>query len=362
MSTGPTVSADRVDSLDGVRTIAVVAVMLVHCGAPGADLGWLGVDLFFVLSGFLITTLLVQEHRKHGRISLPKFWGRRFLRLMPASWLYAGALTVAIALHPETLKSHEGWSPSSYVASLWCYFINYLPKGGIWEHQHLSLHLWSLAVEEQFYLVWPLVLGVALRWRRAWLVAWFAVAAVLVRRALGAPEDLEALLPTRGIGIVLGCAAALTASSWPRPAWLGSVRVRNTLLAAIVLAVAVLTALRSRQVLTDLELKSWALVFLAAAFALAVTMLWYGTPDRVTALLASRPMVYIGRVSYGVYLYHIAVRLFVWDILTPGLSTASRYLDFGLRTALYLALTLGAAALSHRLIEQPFLKLKARLR
>src|SRR4051794_35863169 len=89
----PDKTARHVASLDGLRALAVLGVMGVNAGLPGAWLGWLGVDLFFVLSGFLITTLLLKEFAKTGRINLPKFWGRRALRLMPAYWLYVGSIT-----------------------------------------------------------------------------------------------------------------------------------------------------------------------------------------------------------------------------------------------------------------------------
>src|SRR5205085_2211723 len=99
----------RNDSLDGLRALAVLAVMLVHVGAPGFPLGWFGVDLFFVLSGFLITTLLERELARTGGVDLNKFWTRRFLRLMPAYWLYAGAITILMLAGPaQNLTTHHG--------------------------------------------------------------------------------------------------------------------------------------------------------------------------------------------------------------------------------------------------------------
>jgi len=123
-------------------------------------LGGLGVDLFFVLSGFLITTLLVQEAKKTERVSLPRFWARRALRrLMPAYWLYAGFITFSIyVMHWGWMKpEYGGWTPAGFVASIWLYFINYLPMGGLWEHQELVVHFWTLAIEEQFYFLWPIL-------------------------------------------------------------------------------------------------------------------------------------------------------------------------------------------------------------
>ena len=112
----------RRSSLDGLRAVAVLGVMGYHAGFPGLILGWIGVQIFFVLSGFLITTLLISEHRKQGRISLPRFWGRRFLRLMPIYWLYIGSLTAAILWFDRSeAQTYGGWTPSQYVFSLWTY-------------------------------------------------------------------------------------------------------------------------------------------------------------------------------------------------------------------------------------------------
>ena len=115
----------HVSSLDGLRGLAVASVMAVHAGVPGFDLGFLGVDLFFVLSGFLITSLLDREHRRAGRVDLGKFWGRRFLRLMPAYYLYVGGLTLAFAAFGWGWREpHGGWTPGGYIASLWFYYVN----------------------------------------------------------------------------------------------------------------------------------------------------------------------------------------------------------------------------------------------
>ena len=158
----PPAARPHVPSLDGLRGLAVLVVVGVHARVPGTELGFLGVDLFFVLSGFLITTLLAREVDRTGRINLPRFWGRRFLRLGPAYGLYVGALSVAFLAGVGWQRPWGGWTPPGYLGSLWGYYSNYLPAGGIWEHQWLSMHLWSLAVEEQYYLIWPLLCAAAL--------------------------------------------------------------------------------------------------------------------------------------------------------------------------------------------------------
>src|SRR5262249_18583510 len=143
------------------------------------------VDLFFVLSGFLITTLLLREHQRFGRIGLRLFWGRRFLRLMPIYLLYVTGITIAMFAGPaSSLTIHEGWTPAMFAGSLWIYLFNLLPQGGIWTGQYLTRHLWSLSVEEQFYFVWPVILCWLLtRW--IGLFAWTLVAVVALGNAFG---------------------------------------------------------------------------------------------------------------------------------------------------------------------------------
>jgi peptidoglycan/LPS O-acetylase OafA/YrhL len=138
----------RVDSLEGIRGLCILAVMGHHFGF--CDPGWIGVEMFFVLSGFLITTLLCRENDQNGGVALPQFWARRAFRLLPIYWLYIGGVTIAILLRrPGDWASKSPWSPGLFIASLWANFINIAPAG-VWVHQYLTWHLWSLAVEEQF--------------------------------------------------------------------------------------------------------------------------------------------------------------------------------------------------------------------
>ena len=195
----------HVRSLDGLRCLALVGVLAVHCGFPGSDLGWLGVDLFFVLSGFLITALLIEEFRKTGSIHLGKFWGRRLLRLMPAYWLYVGGICAAMfGFRWGSLHDYGWWTPRTFAASLFFYFTNFKPKGVVWgQHETLTLHLWSLSVEEQFYFTWPILCLALLRRRVIW-VAWLIVAAILINMTILANRlDDFYRLDVRGSGSCL---------------------------------------------------------------------------------------------------------------------------------------------------------------
>ena len=355
----------HVSSLDGLRGLAVASVMAVHAGVPGSNLGFLGVDLFFVLSGFLITSLLDREHRRAGRVDLGKFWGRRFLRLMPAYYLYVGGLTLAFAAFGWGWREpHGGWTPGGYIASLWFYYVNYAPQGGIWQHQWLTLHLWSLAVEEQFYLIWPLLAAVALPRRRAEALAWLLVGGVLVRRGL--PEaSLRTRLDTRGLGIILGCAVALSTGGGRHPrlaALLDRRWFRLGLPSLLAASLAGLSALAVRGRVDEAFVDRYAIPPLDVAFALLVASLWRGRSDGLARALSWRPLGWMGTVSYGIYLYHMLAHELTWRVLTPGLEAWPRYLKFPLRLALFTALTLAMAGASYTLVERPFLRLKERLR
>jgi peptidoglycan/LPS O-acetylase OafA/YrhL len=173
---------------------------------------------------------------------------------------------------------------------------------------------------------------------------------------------LTSTLSTRGIGIILGCALAMTFATGRRPRWLASSLLRWWLLFVACACVTVLTVLCRRQVLDEEEIKSWFVPWLGAIFAIGTAMLWYGPSDRLTAFLASKPMAYLGQISYGLYLYHLAARSIVWNLLLPGHDAWNKYARYGLRTATYVGLTIAMASFSYYVIERRFLLLKNRIR
>ena len=361
--------AGRVDALDGIRAVAVLAVIAFHVGAPGFGGGFLGVDVFFVLSGFLITRLLIHDVQRHGRIRLGTFWARRVRRLMPAFLVVIGVVvvwsaTLAPAFMRDALRG-DVVASLLYVAN-W-HFIgasSYFADDGT---DSPLEHVWSLAVEEQFYVVWPLVIAavVALALRTA------------RRRRPGSQGPTPSWVVTR-IGLVALLAAGMSVlllAVWsdpaaPERAYMGTdARAFEPLLGAALACASVRPAVRSwfARHASLLAISGLAVVGVGIAFlgheggigslyfhggALAVTLACValigaavaGSPSTpIVAILASAPLAAVGRISYGVYLWHWP--LVVWFLPTGRFDP--------LRAAGVVVATLVAAALSYRFVETP---------
>jgi peptidoglycan/LPS O-acetylase OafA/YrhL len=346
--------------LDGLRALAVLGVMAFHAGVPGAAAGELGVDLFFAMSGFLITGLLLVEFRQMGTVRLGRFYARRFLRLMPAYFLYAAFITaLLLSGHWPFDAAGTAWSRPAFIGALWVYLFNYVPLGGLWNLQFLTGHLWSLSVEEQFYFLWPSVLLLGVRLRRPLALAVAVVAAVMIHRAFVPDNEGHLLLLVRGIGLVIGSAVAV-ATLHPRrgsfAAALTAPAIRNTIAASVLAGLAVASRAPHGRMFSAY------LPFLSLAFALLVAMLWVRQDDWLGRALSPRPLTYIGKISYGVYLYHMVAHTLTWHWLLSGIEAWPRYPKFALRLVVFAGLSIGLAAASHAIYERPFLKLKNRFR
>lgn len=352
---------NKIASLDGLRALAVVAVMLVHIGFPGFVLGGLGVDLFFALSGFLITHLFIREHRLSGRVSLLQFWARRFLRLMPVYWVYLSVITASMVLGYGELREHGGWTPNEYIASMWLYFVNYVPSGGIWSEQHLTIHLWSLAIEEQFYLVWPLIIIMLFRGQYVVRGTVF-IFVIFLFYYLFVASDVELLktITGRGITLLLGCLCAVLCNepSWKR--YFTAVSM-NYIGVIVVLALGVMTLLTYLGYYEENDIKIGFAAYFGALFCYLIGCLYHQSGTFTHRVLELPLLVYIGKISYGVYLYHLAIQLLVWKGIYPD-GVFGSPVDYLLRVIAYFVLTLGLASVSFYTIESYFLKFKDQFR
>lgn len=368
---GQTQSPAVLRSLDGLRAIAIALVMLYHCGAPAMTAGWLGVDLFFVISGFLITTLLVNENarfRSGARGVLKMFWARRFLRLMPVYVFYITALTLMIWLgRPGSVRDSGGWTPLTFTASLWTYLANLPPQGGIWDHQFLARHLWSLSVEEQFYFLWPGILLLLLRTKLAEQAAWTLAAFVIFQNlVLYRAHPPHLLLHARGVGLFVGCAAAIALVG--RRAWLerrGLLSPTAALVAAALAAAsfAAVTIAVQQWHIGELGGLTYGVPLFALGSAWLIANLWAKTAGSVlTRSLEFGPLPRLGTLSYSAYVWHMAVWYVVWHVLLPGIEGWPKLAKFGVRVSVFFVLTFAVAQLSYLVIERPFLKVKERFR
>ena len=321
----------HVPALDGLRGVAILLVLISHAGYLST--GALGVDLFFVLSGFLITSLLLNEWSATASVSLTAFYRRRALRLLPALMTLLTTFLVVGSLY---------WDRRAVITTV-TLGIGYVTNvarglGGPLPAPGLD-HLWSLATEEQFYLLWPPVLLVLLRVRVrpvriALALGVLVVAGALWRATLAAlGHDFNRLwyMPDTHLDpILLGCAAGVVFTY----GMVGRIP-RSAVLAALVLATTVLAAFRGDEF--------WMGVLGLPLFVVSATVLVLACTlerdSRLSRLLSQRALCYLGRISYGIYLWH-------WPL-------------FGiLGWRIGLPVSVVVAALSYRYVELPFLRRK----
>lgn len=346
--------------LDGVRAFAIFAVFMEHWTPWGSALrgalpwGSLGVRLFFVLSGYLITDILVRNRVRAEATGVPRlvvlrrFMARRVLRIFPALYLVAVAMAVlGLGASRETLPYTLTYTANLYFAAL-----------GTWPAA--VAHFWSLGVEEQFYLCWPWLMLFAPRRRLALVVVaaiGLAPLARLVVIALGGNQVSVMCLPTSCLD-TLG-AGALLALSQRRlaPERVGAfLRGRNAAILGTLLG-GVLWVTQGRPG-TPSHSAMVALLDcgLALAFAPLVAGAASGFRGPVGRLLAWPPLVYVGKISYGLYLLHVIPVLLGWPLARLGFAHAGPLSHF----AAYLAVSVAAASASWFLLEKPINDLKRR--
>ncbi len=343
--------------IDGLRALAVAGVVMFHLPAVGLVGGYLGVDLFLVISGYLITALLVAEADGTGRIRLGAFWMRRIRRLVPALVVMLAGVVVWMAVVDWSLVRRTrtmfaaslGYAANWYEAAVHFDPADPLGRSGVLEH------MWSLALEEQFYLVWPLVLAgaiVLVGIRRGALLGGVVLGAagscVLAWALFNSGGDVTRIYygtDTRAVALLVGIALAVALPPARVVAWRPG---RANWLALEVAGVAALVAIVG--VGMSLSQSGGALYrggFLIVALMAGALLMATANPSTSTGrLFALAPLVWIGARSYGIYLWHLPVIV----LLSPdhGFGVSGWWL-----AGLQVGVTVAVAALSYRYVEMP---------
>jgi peptidoglycan/LPS O-acetylase OafA/YrhL len=345
-------------SLDGVRGAAILLVVLHHGDTIGEGFGFIGVNTFFVLSGFLITCLLVAEWDASHDISLRDFYVRRALRLLPALTIMLLAFLVFAFLTDPRGRAFRELNEALFALF---YSTNWAFVFRIGRHMSLS-HTWSLSVEEQFYIVWPVLLFFVLpRTSRTSLLCWIFLAAflsVIIRIILFVggttnlagnilPMDLHRLsygTDTRADSLLLGCFGGVLVSSnlLPRKAWFARALKASALASGLVLLAMGACPIWSAWMICA----GW---FLASVLAMILIMhLASATHSLPRRFLEFPALVYIGQISYGLYIWHAPIRVALLQYHVPS------------ENVMYLVFVFPVVLMSYYLIERPCLRLKTR--
>jgi peptidoglycan/LPS O-acetylase OafA/YrhL len=345
--------------LDGLRAVAVIAVVLYHADVLWMPGGFLGVDVFFVLSGFLITSLLLVEFDRTGRLDYKVFYLRRARRLLPALFavLAVTALLVATIAYDGAAAFRRDLPGALFYYSNWLSIITDTSYFEFIGRPAMLKHLWSLAVEEQFYIFWPTIALLAYRWRGARMVGLVALAgallstlAMMLGSVLGNmptasdPSRLYFGTDTHSMGILLGAALAVV---W-RPGRTSPVLARQasqviTGAGAAALGLLVVAFMTLGEYSTFLYRGGFLVVAALSAVVVAAAS-HRGVP--FGRWLGNRPMRWVGERSYGIYLWHWPLFL----VTRPGAELPIEGLPAFL---VRIGLLLGVAELSYRYLEMP---------
>ena len=335
--------------VEGLRGIAILLVVLYHVGFRFVQGGYVGVDVFFVLSGYLITGLLVAEAEASGRIDLRQFYARRMRRLLPAAIVVIGVTLLAawFIYSPieQQVVAHSARASSAYASNIRFALSSRRYFDGASDSDPF-LHTWSLAVEEQFYVVWPLMVALSLlaaanrvrRERLGWVVALTGLASLIACVILTRTSQPWAffMVFTRWWEFALGGLAA-THGTW---------LLSRTRVPAGVCSICGFVALLYSAMTFDAATRFPGALALVPAVGTALVLL-AGAQREATPtfrLLSIPPLQWIGHVSYSWYLWHWPV-LILAGVLYPGLSLAAR--------ALSVVIALALATLSYHLVENP---------
>jgi len=338
-------SVDHIPSLDGLRAISIALVLLGHLyGTRGfvvlnlgvGDYAQLGVTVFFVISGFLITRLLFLEHSKNGRISLKLFYARRSLRIFPASYAYIACVSLLWMAGIIQIEARDFWHAVTYT-------VNFLPNRS-WPLGHF----WSLSVEEQFYLLWPSTF-VMLGARRAnWVAAGVILFGPVARTAarvflIGTPYRYLEMFPMVADSLAVGCLLASVSGWLERRKWylelfrpgytlgmFGLILLINRYMAHTVVAV-------------------FGTSIINITIAILIHRFIYCSGDWIGQFLNWKPIAFVGVLSYSLYVWQ---QLFLNPYSTAWANAFPQNVAFAI----------AASLASYFLLERPFLKLRRHLR
>ena len=342
-----------VPGLDGLRAVAVLAVIAFHLNFSWAGGGLLGVGVFFVISGYLITDLLASEFHRRGGIALGMFWIRRARRLLPALFvmLFVTVGWVTLFDRAQLPAMRSDVLPALFYYSNWWFVFQHVSYFAKFGPPTPVGHLWSLAIEEQFYLIWPFVMLAMLKWLRSRQ----AMIALILAAAFGSMIEMAVLFhqyadptriydgtDTRAFALLIGAALAL---ALPRnrvypPVTVGA---RRLLDAVGVVALVGIFAMFWRTGEYDPFLYRGGMVMLSVLTAMVIAVVVH-PGARFGHWLGFEPLRWIGERSYGIYLWHYPV-----IILTTPANAAPN----PARALLQTSASIGLAALSWRYIEQP---------
>ena len=338
----PSSAAEFRPDIEGLRGIAILLVLLFHAGLPWTPGGFVGVDVFFVISGFLITGKLWRESQQPGGLNITRFYAWRIRRLLPAALVAVAVIALVGLLLAAPLDRSElaadGAASALSIANM--RFIGSVDYFAATTSPSPFLHFWSLSVEEQFYLVWPALI-VLLTWRggssrrliAALLIGVVASFALSIWLTDTSPARAFYLLPTRvwqlGVGGLLALVGVMgTSRRAGALAWAG--------LAAVAVAGVALTA----------EIPYPGLAALLPTAGAVALLYGGGAPSGPVRLLAAAPLRFLGKISYSLYLWH-------WPLLVLPLMFLERALT-GVEVVASVAVAIGVSWLSWRFVEQPF--------
>ena len=329
-------AATYLPGLDGLRALSVLVVVAFHSGV--IEGGWIGVDVFFGISGFLITGLMVAEHERTGAVTLRSFWLRRIRRLVPALVVLLGLIFVLVRLDQVEVATRDVWGALTYSTN----WVHIFGGASYWDQFATPdplRHLWSLAIEEQFYVVWPIVAWLVLRRRSPKALGKIALLGAGASTALQiigihggfSIDRVYQGTDTRAVAFLIG--AAVATRGWPPkklalPQW-----ILPAFAGAILIPAAVWLPGDRTWVFTG--------PLIAVSLAGIAAVLYCTTQSN--RFLSSRVLGYIGRWSYGIYLFHWPLAVSRWfddlhDVVRFGVVSA---------------LSIGLAALSYRWVESP---------